>query len=212
MKTPRSIVISAPSGAGKSTIVGALLAKFPQLAFSISACSRPPRGQEQNGVHYYFLQPEQFKQKIEEGAFFEWEEVYTGMYYGTLQAELERIWSAGKVVVFDVDVIGGIKIKQKLQDAALSIFIHPPSIAVLEERLRKRQTDSEEKIQLRIAKAAEEMSHSSAFDHVVVNDDLTVAIEQIEQLILAFISLFHLHPINNLLLSLLITLLLLQNK
>lgn len=188
MKTPRSIVISAPSGAGKSTIVGALLAKFPQLAFSISACSRPPRGQEQNGVHYYFLQPEQFKQKIEEGAFFEWEEVYTGMYYGTLQAELERIWSAGKVVVFDVDVIGGIKIKQKLQDAALSIFIQPPSIAVLEERLRKRQTDSEEKIQLRIAKAAEEMSHASAFDHVVVNDDLTVAIEQIEQLILAFIE------------------------
>ena len=188
MKTPRSIVISAPSGAGKSTIVGALLAKFPQLAFSISACSRPPRGQEQNGVHYYFLQPEQFKQKIEEGAFFEWEEVYTGMYYGTLQAELERIWSAGKVVVFDVDVIGGIKIKQKLQDAALSIFIHPPSIAVLEERLRKRQTDSEEKIQLRIAKAAEEMSHSSAFDHVVVNDNLTVTIEQIEQLILAFIE------------------------
>ena len=188
MKTPRSIVISAPSGAGKSTIVGALLAKFPQLAFSISACSRPPRGQEQNGVHYYFLQPEQFKQKIEEGAFFEWEEVYTGMYYGTLQAELERIWSAGKVVVFDVDVIGGIKIKQKLQDAALSIFIQPPSIAVLEERLRKRQTDSEEKIQLRIAKAAEEMSHSSAFDHVVVNDDLTVTIEQIEQLILAFIE------------------------
>ena len=188
MKTPRSIVISAPSGAGKSTIVGALLAKFPQLAFSISACSRPPRGQEQNGVHYYFLQPEQFKQKIEEGAFFEWEEVYTGMYYGTLQAELERIWSEGKVVVFDVDVIGGIKIKQKLQDAALSIFIQPPSIAILEERLRKRQTDSEEKIQLRIAKAAEEMSHSSAFDHVVVNDDLTVAIEQIEQLILAFIE------------------------
>ena len=188
MKTPRSIVISAPSGAGKSTIVVSLLAKFPQLAFSISACSRPPRGQEQNGVHYYFLQPEQFKQKIEEGAFFEWEEVYTGMYYGTLQAELERIWSAGKVVVFDVDVIGGIKIKQKLQDAALSIFIQPPSIAILEERLRKRQTDSEEKIQLRIAKAAEEMSHSSAFDHVVVNDDLTVAIEQIEQLILAFIE------------------------
>lgn len=188
MKTPRSIVISAPSGAGKSTIVGALLAKFPQLAFSISACSRPPRGQEQNGVHYYFLQPEQFKQKIEEGAFFEWEEVYTGMYYGTLQAELERIWSAGKVVVFDVDVIGGIKIKQKLQDAALSIFIQPPSIAILEERLRKRQTDSEEKIQLRIAKAAEEISHSSAFDHVVVNDNLTVTIEQIEQLILAFIE------------------------
>jgi guanylate kinase len=188
MDTRRSIVISAPSGAGKSTIVGALLAKYPQLSFSISAASRPPRGQEQNGVHYYFLKPEQFQQKIEEGAFFEWEEVYDGMYYGTLQSELERIWSVGKVVVFDVDVIGGIKIKEKLQNKALSIFIQPPSIAVLEQRLRKRQTDSEEKIQLRIAKAAEEMSHAGAFDHIIVNDELEVAIEQIEQLILAFIE------------------------
>jgi guanylate kinase len=188
MSSNRSIVISAPSGAGKSTIVGALLRKYPQLEFSISACSRPPRGQEQDGVDYYFLTPDAFKAQIAQGAFFEWEEVYAGMYYGTLNAELARIWSASKVVVFDVDVIGGLKIKEKLQNAALAIFIQPPSIAVLEERLRKRQTDSEEKIQLRIAKAAEEMSHAAAFDHVVVNDDLSEAILQIEQLILAFIE------------------------
>ena len=187
MNTQPSIVISAPSGAGKSTIVGALLAKYPQLAFSISACSRPPRGQEQNGVHYYFLEPSEFKHKISEGAFFEWEEVYEGMYYGTLHAELERIWSEGKVVVFDIDVIGGLKVKEKLKDAAVSIFIQPPSIAVLEERLRKRQTDTEEKILVRLAKAEEEMSHAPEFDHVIVNDDLTKAIAEVEQIVLQLI-------------------------
>lgn len=187
MNTQPSIVISAPSGAGKSTIVGALLAKYPQLAFSISACSRPPRDQEQNGVHYYFLEPSEFKHKISEGAFFEWEEVYEGMYYGTLHAELERIWSEGKVVVFDIDVIGGLKVKEKLKDAAVSIFIQPPSIAVLEERLRKRQTDTEEKILVRLAKAEEEMSHAPEFDHVIVNDDLTKAIAEVEQIVLQLI-------------------------
>lgn len=188
MLSKRSIVISAPSGAGKSTIVGALLRKYPQLEFSISACSRAPRGQEQNGVDYYFLTPDTFKQQIEQGAFFEWEEVYAGMYYGTLHAELERIWTAGKVVVFDVDVIGGLKIKEKLQTAAVSIFIQPPSIQVLEERLRKRQTDTEEKIQIRLAKAEEEMSHAQEFDHVIVNDDLNKAIAAVEQLVLQLIS------------------------
>ena len=188
MLSKRSIVISAPSGAGKSTIVGALLRKYPQLEFSISACSRAPRGQEQNGVDYYFLTPDTFNQQIEQGAFFEWEEVYAGMYYGTLHAELERIWTAGKVVVFDVDVIGGLKIKEKLQTAAVSIFIQPPSIQVLEERLRKRQTDTEEKIQIRLAKAEEEMSHAQAFDHVIVNDDLNKAIAAVEQLVLQLIS------------------------
>ena len=188
MLSKRSIVISAPSGAGKSTIVGALLRKYPQWEFSISACSRAPRGQEQNGVDYYFLTPDTFKQQIEQGAFFEWEEVYAGMYYGTLHAELERIWTAGKVVVFDVDVIGGLKIKEKLQTAAVSIFIQPPSIQVLEERLRKRQTDTEEKIQIRLAKAEEEMSHAQEFDHVIVNDDLNKAIAAVEQLVLQLIS------------------------
>jgi len=179
----RSIVISAPSGAGKSTIVGALLRKYPQLEFSISACSRAPRGQEQDGVDYYFLSPEAFKQQIEQGAFFEWEEVYAGMYYGTLQTELERIWSSGKVVVFDVDVIGALNIKDKLQTTAVSIFIQPPSIQVLEQRLRKRQTDTEDKIQLRLAKASEELSHAKYFDYVVVNDELTKAIDEVERII-----------------------------
>lgn len=185
---PKSIVISAPSGAGKSTIVGALLAKYPQLAFSISACSRPPRGQEQDGVHYYFLGPESFKKRIEAGEFFEWEEVYPGMYYGTLNSELERLWSAGKIVVFDVDVIGGLEIKSKLQQNALSVFIQPPSIEELEKRLRSRQTDSEDKILLRLSKAVEELSHAHQFDHVVVNDNLEQAIEEVERLFLKFIA------------------------
>ena len=188
MNTQPSIVISAPSGAGKSTIVGALLAKYPQLAFSISACSRPPRGQELNGVHYFFLDPSEFKHKISEGAFFEWEEVYEGMYYGTLHSELERIWSAGKVVVFDIDVIGGLKVKEKLKDAAISIFIQPPSMAILQERLRKRRTDTEYKIQIRLAKAEKEMSHAQEFDYIIVNDDLTKAITEVDQIVLQMIS------------------------
>lgn len=183
MLSKRSIVISAPSGAGKSTIVGALLRKYPQLEFSISACSRAPRGQEQDGVDYYFLSPDSFKQQIEQGAFFEWEEVYAGMFYGTLQTELERIWSLGKVVVFDVDVIGALNIKDKLQKTAVSIFIQPPSIQALEQRLRKRQTDTEDKIQLRLAKASEELSHAKDFDYVVVNDELTKAIEEVERIV-----------------------------
>jgi guanylate kinase len=184
MNTQPSIVISAPSGAGKSTIVGALLAKYPQLAFSVSACSRAPRGEEENGVHYYFLEPSEFKQKIAQGAFFEWEEVYEGMYYGTLHSELERIWAAGQVVVFDIDVVGGLKVKEKLKDAAISIFIQPPSIAALEERLHKRQTDAEEKIKLRLQKAEEELSKAQLFDYVVVNDDLSTAIAEVEALII----------------------------
>ena len=191
MNTQQSIVISAPSGAGKSTIVGALLAKYPQLAFSVSACSRAPRGKEQNGVHYYFLEPSEFKQKIAQGAFFEWEEVYEGMYYGTLHTELERIWAADQVVVFDIDVVGGLKVKEKLKDATISIFIQPPSIAALEERLRKRQTDSEEKIKLRLQKAEEELSKAQLFDYVVVNDDLSRAIAEVEALIIPMLSLIH---------------------
>lgn len=184
----KSIVISAPSGAGKSTIVKALLQQNPRLAFSISACSRPPRGEEKDGVHYYFLTPETFKQKIQEAAFFEWEEVYEGMFYGTLQAELERIWSANQVVVFDVDVVGGLHIKELLGASCLSIFIQPPSIEVLEERLIKRQTDSSEKIKVRLAKAAQEISRAQEFDQIVVNDDLQKAIAEVENLIENFLK------------------------
>ncbi len=188
MANQLSIVISAPSGAGKSTIVGQLLKEFPQLAFSISACSRPPRGEERDGVHYYFLEPTIFEQRIREEAFFEWEEVYPGMYYGTLNSELERIWNNGKIVVFDVDVYGGLQIKSKLGTKALSIFIQPPSLEVLEERLRKRQTDSAQKIELRLSKASEEMSLASGFDQVVVNDDLIQAVAEVKNHILQFIS------------------------
>ena len=146
MNQRKSIVISAPSGAGKSTIVNALLRHDHRLAFSVSACSRAPRGVEQDGVHYYFLSPALFKEKINEGAFFEWEEVYEGMYYGTLKTEMERIWSANQVVVFDVDVVGGLRIKELLKQDALAIFIQPPSIEELEQRLIKRQTDTVEKL------------------------------------------------------------------
>lgn len=188
MNSRKSIVISAPSGAGKSTIVKALLAQNPALAFSISACSRPPRGEEQDGVHYYFLSPESFKEKIAARAFFEWEEVYTGMFYGTLNAELERIWAAGQIVVFDVDVVGGLRIKELLGEKCLSIFIQPPSIAVLAERLRKRQTDAEDKIQMRLAKAEEEINRAPEFDVVVVNDDLNLAIDQVATQIKQFLD------------------------
>jgi guanylate kinase len=188
MNPRKSIVISAPSGAGKSTIVKALLAQNPQLAFSVSACSRPPRGEEQEGIHYYFLSPENFKQKITDGAFFEWEEVYDGMYYGTLHSELERIWAAGQYVVFDVDVVGGLHIKELLGANCLAIFIQPPSIAVLAERLHKRNTDTADKIQMRLAKAEEEIKSAPAFDVVVVNDDLNLAIEQVSKVIQQFLN------------------------
>lgn len=183
-----SIIISAPSGAGKSTVVAALLKQLPQLAFSVSACSRSPRKNERDGVHYYFLDQDSFKHRIDEGEFFEWEEVYPGMYYGTLQSELERIWAEGKVVVFDVDVFGALQIKSKLGTEALSIFIQPPNLDSLEERLRNRQTDNEQKIQLRLAKAAQEMEQASKFDKIVINDDLNEAIERVKSLILDFIQ------------------------
>lgn len=188
MNQRKSIVISAPSGAGKSTIVNALLTQDHRLAFSVSACSRAPRGAEQDGVHYYFLSPALFKEKISEGAFFEWEEVYAGMYYGTLKSEMERIWAADQVVVFDVDVVGGLRIKELLKQDVLAIFIQPPSIEELEQRLIKRQTDAPEKIQIRIAKAAEEMQRASAFDHIVVNDDLQTAIAEAKTLIDEFLK------------------------
>ena len=185
----KCIIISAPSGAGKTTIVRALLNEMPQLAFSISACSREPRGLEKNGVDYYFLGKEGFEQRIAENAFIEWEDVYEGMFYGTLKSELARIWKEGKIVIFDVDVVGGIHLKQIMKEKALSVFIQPPSLDELEHRLKSRNTDSINKIAMRVAKAKQEIEQAKDFDVIVVNDRLELAIQTIHSTISRFIEL-----------------------
>ena len=171
------IIISAPSGTGKSTIIGWLMKEHPELrlAFSISCTSRPPRGTEQNGVEYFFLTPEEFRQRIENDEFLEYEEVYEGRFYGTLKAQVERQLEAGQNVVFDVDVKGGVNIKNYYGDEALSIFIQPPSIAELRKRLEGRGTDAPEVIDQRIARAEFELTFADKFDEIVVNDDLIKA-------------------------------------
>ena len=169
------VIFSAPSGAGKSTLVNYLLPQFPQLSFSISATSRAPRGQEEHGKDYYFLSSEEFKVRVAQDELLEWEEVYSGTYYGTLRTEVERIWSRGKVVVFDIDVVGALNLKKQFGDRALALFVQAPSVEILEHRLRGRGTDSEEKIQQRVAKATIEMARAPEFDKVVVNDDLDTA-------------------------------------
>jgi guanylate kinase len=184
----KCIIISAPSGAGKTTIVQALLKELTQLAFSISACSREPRGQEQNGVDYYFLGKDVFQKYIEENAFLEWEEVYEGMFYGTLNSELTRIWGEGKTVIFDVDVVGGIHLKQIMGEKALSIFIQPPSMEELKRRLTSRNTDTLDKINMRLAKAEQEIEQAKDFDVIVVNDQLDMAIQTVYSAITSFIQ------------------------
>lgn len=166
------VIFSAPSGSGKTTIVRELLQRFPRLEFSVSATSRAPRGKERNGVDYFFLSPEEFRQAVQEDKFVEWEEVYSGTCYGTLRSEMERIWQKGNVIVFDVDVIGGLNLKRIFGDRACAIFIMPPSIETLRERLVKRGTDSPETIECRVAKAEFELTKAPKFDHVVINDDL----------------------------------------
>ena len=187
LNTGKCILFSAPSGAGKTTIVRHLLEHNPSLAFSISACSRAPRGLEVDGKDYYFLGVEKFQQKIKEGAFLEWEEVYDDNYYGTLKEEVERIWSLGKTVVFDVDVVGALNIKKQLGERALSIFVQAPSFEELERRLRSRSTESEEKIQMRMAKAKEEMAKAESFDVILENIDLSNACQKAEQLVAQFL-------------------------
>ena len=182
------IVISAPSGAGKTSIVHHLLEQIPALSFSVSACSREKRDNETEGEDYYFLGVEGFKNKIEEDAFLEWEQVYENQYYGTLKSEVESIWEAGKTVIFDVDVIGGLNIKNQYPENCLSIFIMPPSIEVLRERLAGRGSESEESLQKRITKAAAEIARNQEFDKVVLNDDFQLACEEVKQLITKFIS------------------------
>lgn len=169
------IIFSAPSGSGKSTIINYLLTQKLNLAFSISATSRPPRGQEQHGVEYFFLSPEEFRQRIANNEFLEYEEVYADRYYGTLKAQVEAQLEAGQNVVFDVDVVGGCNIKKFYADRALSLFIQPPCIEVLRERLLGRATDTLEVIESRIAKAEYELSFAPKFDKVIINDDLEAA-------------------------------------
>lgn len=170
------IIFSAPSGSGKTTIVHELLKRYPQFEFSISATSRAPRGTEKDGVDYYFLTEEEFLRRIEADAFVEWEAVYAGTHYGTLRSEVDRIWSKGNVIIFDVDVVGGVNLKRIFGDKACSVFIMPPSIEELERRLIGRGTDAAEVIAKRVAKAGQEIERAPEFDHVVVNDDLQRAI------------------------------------
>ena len=184
------IIISAPSGTGKSTIIGWLMKEHPELnlAFSISCTSRAPRGTEQNGVEYFFLTPEEFRERIENDEFLEYEEVYEGRFYGTLKAQVERQLEAGQNVVFDVDVKGGVNIKKFYGDEALSIFIQPPSIAELRRRLENRVTDAPEVIDQRIARAEFELTFADKFDTIVVNNDLAQAEQDALTLIEDFLS------------------------
>ncbi|PKP44411.1 MAG: guanylate kinase [Bacteroidetes bacterium HGW-Bacteroidetes-12] len=180
------IIFSAPSGAGKTTIIHALLEKNLPLGFSISACSRPLRNNEKHGIDYYFLSPEDFRQKIKNKEFLEWEEVYHDNYYGTLFSEVERIWKTNKSVVFDIDVIGGLNIKKVYPKESLSIFIMPPSIEILKERLLLRETETIESLKKRISKAKEEISYAKQFDRIIINDDLEKAIEETTKIVQEF--------------------------
>jgi guanylate kinase len=182
------IILTAPSGAGKTSITRFLLGHYPDLAFSVSATTRAPRGAEQDGVDYHFISPEAFKAHITQDDFLEHEMVYEGLYYGTLKTELDRIWAQGKTPVLDIDVKGAIAIQAKLGTQALSIFILPPSIEVLKERLESRNTETPEKMQMRLDKAAYEISFSDQFDAVVKNEILEQACTETAALIQAFIS------------------------
>lgn len=183
------IIFSAPSGSGKTTIVKHLLKSHPdQIEFSISATSREKRGDEVNGKDYHFLSIEEFKKKIGNNEFLEWEEVYAGTYYGTLKSEAEKIWAKGKAVIFDIDVEGGLNLKSQFKDDALAVFVMPPSIKILEERLRSRQTDSPESIARRIAKAEKEIKTAELFDVFILNETLSHACEKAEKVISDFLE------------------------
>ncbi len=188
MATGKIIIITAPSGAGKTSITRYLLNKYPLLSFSISAATRQPRGEEKHGVDYYFLSETDFQEKIAANAFAEWEMVYEGKYYGTLKAELERIWQQGKTPVLDIDVKGAIHIQQQYPNQTLSLFIKPPSVDVLRERLESRGTETPESIETRVSKAAYEISFSHSFSKVIVNENLDKACADAEQAIATFLQ------------------------
>ncbi len=182
------IVISAPSGAGKTSIVHFLLGKTDALSFSVSACSRARRDNETDGIDYHFLTVDEFQKEIKEDSFLEWEEVYKNQYYGTLKSEVERIWREGKTVIFDVDVVGGLNIKKQYPENCLSIFIMPPSITVLEERLQNRGSESAVSLQKRLAKAKEEIEKRKEFDQVILNDDFGMVCMKTMEVIQKFIG------------------------
>ncbi|MDD4412627.1 MAG: guanylate kinase [Patescibacteria group bacterium] len=188
MNQNKVIIIAAPSGSGKSTIAQSLLANIPEIAFSISATTRSPRAGEKNGREYYFFTTEEFKKKIEAGDFFEWEEVYPDKIYGTLKSEMARIFADNKAILFDVDVVGGLNIKAKLGDQALAIFIAPPSLDELKERLISRNTDTEEAIRTRLEKAKQELEYKSKYDYVVINDNLDQACLEVNSLVKNFLK------------------------
>ncbi len=188
MPKGKLIIFSAPSGAGKTSIVKEVLQRLPGLVFSVSACSRPMRSGEADGTDYYFLTPEVFRKKIDEGAFLEWEEVYPGNYYGTLHSEVKRIRDQGKHVVFDVDVAGGMKIKQQFKKQSLALFIQPPSLSILRHRLVNRGTETEESLNRRLGKAEQELTYARFFDYVIINHKLEDAISEAVEKIKQFIS------------------------
>ncbi|MAN59864.1 MAG: guanylate kinase [Flavobacteriaceae bacterium] len=192
MAEGKLIVFSAPSGSGKTTIVQYLLAQEElNLDFSISCTSRDPRGDEQHGREYYFITLKDFKQHIKQGDFLEWEEVYRDNFYGTLKSEIERIWATGKNVIFDIDVVGGLRIKKKFPDQTLAVFVKPPSVDELKRRLKKRKTESEERINMRIAKASVELATAPQFDYTIKNHDLQTALDEAKNLVGHFIENGH---------------------
>lgn len=182
------LIFSAPSGSGKTTIVKNILAKWENLEFSVSACSRSIRAGEVHGRDYYFLSPQEFRAKIDKSEFVEWEEVYNGSYYGTLKSELERIWKKGNHVIFDVDVKGGLNLKKQFGDRALAIFIMPPSVEELRLRLERRGTETPDSLAKRIGKAVEEMAYAKEFDKIIVNNELDLAIAEAEKVVSEFIA------------------------
>ena len=188
MQNGKLIIIAAPSGAGKTTVVKHILQQFPHLSFSVSATTRPMRQGETDGKDYYFLSEQEFKNRIANDEFVEWEMVYVGKYYGTLKSELQRVWNNNQHIIFDVDVEGGLHIKNKYPNNSLSIFINPPSLEVLKQRLTDRNTESEESLRERISKAEHELSFASQFDVVLTNDDLQLTLSNAEQLLKDFLT------------------------
>lgn len=182
------VIISAPSGAGKSTIINRILPRIDNLSFSISATSRPPRGEEIDGKQYYFLSVEEFKKEITNNAFIEYEEVYPNHFYGSLKKEVERLWLDNKSVIFDIDVVGGLNLKAQYGSKAIAIFIEPPSLKILEQRLKGRGTDSEEKIETRLQKAEIELNRANEFDYKIINDNIEISSNTILELIDTFLN------------------------